>query len=172
MAPVGQRALNPSCAVASAIANQDDLTIRDQLEIHGKSASSPDAKPFCISAGRTLDGGVSQNMSPAERVRRSGLWSLMTCPEKTGLIKRSSGARARIPPPRKVSQIVMLATRFGMARVLQHTNRAVTPLQREVRIDFQVASSFLPSLLTLATTILANIDATGVSASGLPTIGF
>ena len=97
-----------------------------------------------------------------------GALVIVDLPSKTGLILRSSGARARIPPPREDCHIVMYAARCRMAKVLQHTNRAVTPRQREVRIDFQVASSFLPSLLILATTILANIGATGVLASRLP----
>jgi len=47
----------------------------------------------------------------------------------------------------------------------------VTPLQREIRYDFQVASSFLPSLLILATTILTTIGAARGLASALPTTG-
>ena len=92
-------------------------------------------------------------------------------PSKTGLILRSSRTRARIPPPREGSHIVMYAARCRMAKVLQHTTRAVTSLQREVRIDFQVASSFLPSLFILATTTLANFGATGVLAPTLPSPG-
>jgi len=80
-------------------------------------------------------------------------------PSRAGLIRRSSVTRARIPPSHVDCQIMMFATRSSGTGVLQLTTRAVTPLQREVRHDFPVASFSLPSLLILATTILKTIGA-------------
>ena len=86
-------------------------------------------------------------------------------------MRRSSVTRARIPPSHVDCQIMMFATRSSGTGVLQLTTRAVTPLQREVRHDFPVASFSLPSLLILATTILKTIGAGRELASGFPSLG-
>lgn len=112
----------------------------------------------------------SQNMSPAGHVR-DGALVIDDVPSIAGLMRRSSGIRARMPPSHEDCHFVMFAARRSMAKVLQRTTRAVTPLQREVRNDFQVASSLLPSLLILATTILTTIGAVRVLASALPLTG-
>ncbi len=62
--------------------------------------------------------------------------------------------RARIPPSREVLSNCDVGDWNSAAETLQLAIRAVAPRQREARFDYPVASSYLPSLLLLATAIL------------------
>jgi len=125
-----------------------------------------------VMIGTRAKAGVnSQSTSPVPTCPSNGALVFDNLPSLAGLIWRSSEIRARIPPPHEIRHIVIFAARCSTAKLLQHTTRTVTPLQREVRIDFQVASSFLHSLLILVTTILTTIGAVRLLESMFPATG-
>ncbi len=96
---------------------------------------------------------LSKNRAPSRRWP-SGALIFDELPSRAGLMWRGSGARVRSwthpPPPRVKHNIFRRWARWSVINLLQSANQGLTSVQREVPVDYPVASSFLHSLLNPA----------------------